>query len=368
MIKANLKIRTNNGSYSIIIGSNLLKKLSKVLMKNEVNFNKCFLLIDKKIGKKKIKEISSSISKKKIIYLFNSTEKNKSINSVIKILDLLQKNNFNRNDCLISIGGGITGDTGGFAASLFKRGIKFINIPTTLLAQVDSSVGGKTGINTIYGKNLIGSFYQPNLVITDTYFLKTLPKREITCGYAEILKHSLISDKKFFLYLNKNIQKILKLKSPFIEKAIFESCKIKRNIVQKDEKENKLRKILNFGHTFAHAYEASMTYSKKLNHGEAVILGIYSSLKFSLENKLINLSEFNLIIRHLNKAKLSYNVSNYFSKIDTKKIISYMRNDKKNNSEKINLVLLKKIGSMELNKKFSKEKIKLFINDKLLID
>ena len=368
MIKANLKIRTNNGSYSIIIGSNLLKKLSKVLMKNEINFNKCFLLIDKKIGKKKIKEISSSISKKKIIFLFNSTEKNKSINSVIKILDLLQKNNFNRNDCLISIGGGITGDTGGFAASLFKRGIKFINIPTTLLAQVDSSVGGKTGINTIYGKNLIGSFYQPNLVITDTYFLKTLPKREITCGYAEILKHSLISDKKFFLYLNKNIQKILKLKSPFIEKAIFESCKIKRNIVQKDEKENKLRKILNFGHTFAHAYEASMTYSKKLNHGEAVILGIYSSLKFSLENKLINLSEFNLIIRHLNKAKLSYNVSKYFSKIDTKKIISYMRNDKKNNSEKINLVLLKKIGSMELNKKFSKEKIKLFINDKLLVD
>ena len=368
MIKANLKIRTNNGSYSIIIGSNLLKKLSKVLMKNEINFNKCFLLIDKKIGKKKIKEISSSISKKKIIFLFNSTEKNKSINSVIKILDLLQKNNFNRNDCLISIGGGITGDTGGFAASLFKRGIKFINIPTTLLAQVDSSVGGKTGINTIYGKNLIGSFYQPNLVITDTYFLKTLPKREITCGYAEILKHSLISDKKFFLYLDKNVQNILKLKSPFIEKAIFKSCQIKRDIVQKDEKENNLRKILNFGHTFAHAYEASMTYSKKLNHGEAVILGIYSALKFSLESKLMNLSDFSLIIDHLNKAELSYNVSEYFSKIDTKKIISYMRNDKKNNSDKINLILLKKIGSMELSKKFSEKKIRLFINEKLLMN
>ena len=368
MIKAKLKIRTNNGSYSIIIGTNFLNKLSKILSKNGINFNKCFLLIDKKIGKKRIKEISRSITKNKIIYLFNSTEKNKSLVTVIKILNLLQKDNFNRNDCLLAVGGGITGDTGGFAASLFKRGIKFINIPTTLLAQVDSSIGGKTGINTIYGKNLIGSFYQPNLVLADTLFLKTLPKREITCGYAEILKHSLISDKKFFLYLNKNIQKILKLKSPFIEKAIFESCKIKRNIVQKDEKENKLRKILNFGHTFAHAYEASMTYSKKLNHGEAVILGIYSSLKFSLENKLINLSEFNLIIRHLNKAKLSYNVSKYFSKIDTKKIISYMRNDKKNNSEKINLVLLKKIGSMELNKKFSKEKIKLFINDKLLVD
>ena len=368
MIKAKLRIKTNNGSYSLIIGTNFLDKLSKILRKNGFNFNKCFLLIDKKIGKKRIKQISKSISKKKIIYLFNSTEKNKSFSSVLKILNLLQKNNFNRNDCLLTVGGGITGDTGGFAASLFKRGIKFINIPTTLLAQVDSSIGGKTGINTVYGKNLIGSFYQPNLVLADTLFLKTLPKREITCGYAEILKHSLISDKKLFLYLDKNVRNILKLKSPFIEKAIFKSCKIKRDIVQKDEKENNLRKILNFGHTFAHAYEASMTYSKKLNHGEAVILGIYSSLKFSLDNKLINLSEFNLIIGHLSKAKLSYNVSKYFSKIDTKKIISYMQNDKKNNSEKINLILLKKIGSMELNKKFSKEKIRLFINEKLLIN
>ena len=368
MIKAKLKIRTNNGNYSIIIGSNFLDKLSKILNKNRINFNKCFLLIDKKIGKKRIKEISRSISKKKIIYLFNSTEKNKSLGSIIKILNLLQKNNFNRNDCLITVGGGITGDTGGFAASLFKRGIKFVNLPSTLLAQVDSSVGGKTGINTIYGKNLIGSFYQPNLVLADTLFLKTLPKREITCGYAEILKHSLISDKKFFLYLDKNIKNILKLKSPFIEKAIFESCKIKKGIVQKDEKESNLRKILNFGHTFAHAYEASMTYSKKLNHGEAVILGIYSSLKFSLVNRLINSSEFNLIIGHLNKAKLSYDFSKFFSKTDTKKIISYMQNDKKNSSEKINLILLKKIGSMELNKKFSKEKIRLFINDKLLMN
>ena len=368
MIKAKLKIRTNSGSYSIIIGSNFLDKLSKILNKNGINFNKCFLLIDKKIGKERVKEISRSISKKKIIYLFNSTEKNKSLSSVIKILNLLQKNNFNRNDCLITIGGGITGDTGGFAASLFKRGINFVNLPTTLLAQVDSSVGGKTGVNTIYGKNLIGSFYQPNLVLADTLFLKTLPKREITCGYAEILKHSLISDKKFFLYLNKNVQNILKLKSPFIEKAIFESCKIKRGIVQKDEKESNLRKILNFGHTFAHAYEAAMTYSKKLNHGEAVILGIYSSLKFSLVYRLISSSEFNLIIGHLNKAKLSCDLSKYFSKTDTKKIISYMQNDKKNNSEKINLILLKKIGSMELNKKFSKEKIRLFINDKLLMN
>ena len=184
MIKAKLGIRTNNGSYSIIIGTNFLDKLSKILRKNGFNFNKCFLLIDKKVGKKRIKQISKSISKKKIIYLFNSTEKNKSFASVLKILNLLQKNNFNRNDCLLTVGGGITGDTGGFAASLFKRGIKFINIPTTLLAQVDSSIGGKTGVNSPFGKNLIGSFYQPKLVLIDTNFLETLSRKQMICGYA----------------------------------------------------------------------------------------------------------------------------------------------------------------------------------------
>ena len=353
----------------IKIINNLISNINRIFTSQKLSFSKILIVVDKNIPIKFRKKLISNLKTDlKKIHVFNPSEKNKSQKTVEIIQNILFKNRFNRDDCLIAFGGGITGDVAAYSASTYKRGIKFVNIPTTLLAQVDSSVGGKTGINNSYGKNLIGSFYQPNLVLADTLFLKTLPKREITCGYAEILKHSLISDKKLFLYLDKNVQNILKLKSPFIEKAIFKSCKIKRDIVQKDEKENNLRKILNFGHTFAHAYEASMTYSKKLNHGEAVILGIYSSLKFSLENKLINLSEFNLIIGHLSKAKLSYNVSKYFSKIDTKRIISYMQNDKKNNSKKINLILLKKIASIELNKKFSKEKIRLFINEKLLIN
>ena len=366
MKQAKLKVKTKNGQYPIIIGSNLISKLSRIFKDNSITFNKCFILIDKNLKKKIISELTKSIKQKKIICVFNSSEKNKNINSVIKILNLLQKNDFNRNDCLITIGGGITGDTGGFAASLYKRGLKFINIPTTLLAQVDSSVGGKTGVNTRFGKNLIGSFYQPKIVLSDTNFLKTLPKREIVCGYAEILKHSIISKKIFFKYLNKNIRNIIHLKSPFIEKAIFESCKIKKEIVQKDENENNLRKTLNFGHTFAHAYEASMNYSKKLNHGEAVILGIYSALKFSLKNKIMNLSDFNLIAGHLEKAKLSYNINKYFTKTNTKKIVSYMQKDKKNNSQKINLVLLKKIGSVDLSKKFSSKQIHSFINESLM--
>ena len=366
MKKTKLNVKTKNGKYSIIIGSNLSDNLSKIFKENFLYFNKCFLLIDKNIEKKTIKKLTNSINQKKIIYFFNSSEKNKNISTVVKILNLLQKNNFNRNDCLITIGGGITGDTGGFAASLYKRGLKFVNIPTTLLSQVDSSVGGKTGVNTTFGKNLIGTFYQPSLVLADTIFLKSLPKREIICGYAEILKHSIIFKKRNFEYLDRNVKNILSLKSPYIERAILDSCKIKREIVQKDENENNLRKILNFGHTFAHAYEASMNYSKKLNHGEAVILGIYSALKFSLKNKILKKIDFNLIVSHLEKASLSYNIKKIFSKKDVSKIVSYMQKDKKNNSEKINLILLKKIGVVDLKMKFSKKQIETFFNKALL--
>ena len=311
-------------------------------------------------------KVKKSFIKKKIyIYYFRANEVNKNINYVYKILDILLKKNFSRDDCIISIGGGITGDISGFAANLFKRGIKFINIPTTLLSQVDSSIGGKTGVNTKYGKNLIGSFYQPNLVISDILFLKTLPKREIICGYGEILKHSLIANKSFYNFLNNNKEKIFKLSSPFIEKAIYESCKIKKNVVEKDEKENGLRKILNFGHTFAHAYEASLGFSKKLNHGEAVILGLKTALSFSLRKKLIKKNEYNSIINHIYDCNLPSDLSKFFELKDINKVVNFMLKDKKNNSNKISLVLLRKIGSPLINQTYSKENLKSFLKYEL---
>ena len=277
-----------------------------------------------------ISSISKSLKRKKIFrFKFNANEKNKSQKNINKILKTLLNKNFSRKDCLISIGGGITGDVGGFAASLYKRGLQFINLPTTLLSQVDSSIGGKTGINTKEGKNLIGSFYQPKIVISDTEFLKTLTKREIICGYGEILKHSLILNKTFYKYLDNNASNILELKTPYIEKAIFESCKIKKFIVEKDEKEIGIRKILNFGHTFAHAYEATLGYSKRLNHGEAVILGIISALKFSLKNKLIKTKEFQKIVNHIVKMRLPLNIKNYFSLKNLNSIVLFMMKDKK---------------------------------------
>ena len=362
-----LNINTKSQSYPIIIGSNLVNNIGNIAKKNSLNFKKCLLIIDSNISKKIILIIKKSLNKKNLyIHFFKANEINKNQNSVNKILDILLKKNFSRDDCLISIGGGITGDITGFAASLFKRGLKFINIPTTLLSQVDSSIGGKTGVNTKYGKNLIGTFYQPNLVISDTQFLNTLPKREIVCGYGEILKHSLIANKSFYNFLNRNSNKIFNLSTPFIQKAIYESCKIKKSVVEKDEKEKGLRKILNFGHTFAHAYEASLGYSSKLNHGEAVILGMHTALNFSLKSNILNKKEHNIIINHISNMKLPSKLNTLFKVKDLNKILSFMLKDKKNNSNKISLVLLKKIGSPVINKEYSQKSLALFLKKELI--
>ena len=362
-----LKVKTNNSKYSIIIGNGLIDRISKLLKENSINFNQCLIVVDNKVPKNLLKKIFLHLPKKnRSVHYFEANELNKNQKSVNKILTILLKKKFNRNDCLISVGGGITGDVSGFAASIFKRGIKFVNVPTTLLSQVDSSIGGKTGINNKFGKNIIGTFYQPRLVISDINFLKTLPKRELICGYGEILKHALIANKKFFLFLDKNGTQILNLKSPFIEKAIYQSCSIKKRVVEIDEKEKNLRKILNFGHTFAHAYEATLGYSKKLNHGEAVILGIKTASKFSRVNKILNINEFKLIENHLNKLSLPCNVSNFFSSSNLNKIISFMRNDKKNSTKKISLVLLKKIGYPLFNYQFNEKKIKFFLKKELI--
>ena len=363
MKKKRILINTVEGRYPILIGENLISKLGNFLKKNNIFSSKIFLVIDKNVPTKMVKLIKNSINKKIFFIYLKSNEKNKSQKNVDKIINILLKNNFNRNDCIISVGGGIIGDLTGYAASIFKRGLFYVNIPTTLLAQVDSSIGGKTGINSKYGKNLIGTFYQPKLVISDISFLESLPKREILCGYAEIFKHSLISDRNFFNFLNKNTEEILNLKTPFIEKSIYKSCNIKKKIVEKDFKEKGLRKILNFGHTFGHAYEISLGYSSKLNHGEAVLLGVSSAAKFSHDNKILSTNEYKLITQHIRKINNKLHLKYYFKKNNIKKIVDFMSVDKKNSDEKINLILIKKIGEVNFNYKFNSKKIISFFNN-----
>ena len=311
-----ISVPLKHNSYPIWINNGLLSSLPKLL--DSLNKGQMWIIFSQENVyqqiSKKIHHILKSNGFKIKIIILNNGEDAKTFRSTEKIFLELVSKNCDRTSTFLAIGGGVTGDVCGFVAATFMRGVNYIQIPTTLLAQVDSSIGGKTGIKTKYGKNLIGTFYQPNLVISDTTFLKSLPKREIICGYAEILKHSLIMNKQLFNYLDKNANNILKLKKPFLEKAIYQSCLVKKKIIEKDENEKNIRQILNFGHTFAHAFEATNNYSKKLNHGEAVLLGMVCALNIANQNKKIVKTDYIKIINHYKKLNLPINIKKFFSK------------------------------------------------------
>ena len=276
--------------------------------------------------------------------------------------------NINRDSVVVSIGGGVTGDLVGLASSIVLRGVKCIHVPTTLLSQVDSSVGGKTGINTKHGKNLVGTFYQPEGVLIDINFLKTLPERELRAGFAEVVKYSFIYDKKFFNYLENNIENIKKLKSPYIENIIFKSCQIKAKIVSIDEKEQGIRAILNFGHTFAHAFESLINYdSKKLIHGEAVAIGMVCAFKLSIQMNLCSKKEAERCIRLISKFNLPTKLKDINGlKLSSKELLNKFYLDKKVKNGKITLILCNGIGSALIKNNVNERTLKKFFNE--LID
>ena len=364
IIKLNVKTKTKK--YPIYFGNNILNKTGKLVKKKLPGVKKVCIISDNKIPKKLLIQLLKSLKNYDIkLFKLTANEKNKSLSVANKIIEQLLKINFNRSDCLISFGGGILGDLSAFISNLTKRGIKFINIPTTLLAQVDASIGGKTGINSNQGKNLIGTFYQPDFVLSDPMLLKSLPQREIVSGYAEILKHSLILDKKFFIWLKNNGKKIIfERNKVLLVDAIFKSCKIKSSIVSKDEREKNLRMILNFGHTFAHGFESVKKFSKKLNHGEAVLLGMIIACDLSKKKKLLSFKELSSIKKHYKNLELPMNIKKIIKKNEINKIIYFMKKDKKNVSNKINLILLKKIGKTTRPKQISlgSEEVKKFLN------
>ncbi len=366
MKNTKLFVKTKSKSYPIFFGNNILNKTGFLIKKNLPGVKKICIISDNKLPRFVLKKLIKSLKKYDLrIYKLLANEKTKSLNVANKIIEQLLNNNFNRSDCVIALGGGVLGDLSAFISNLTKRGMKFINIPTTLLAQVDASIGGKTGINSNQGKNLIGTYYQPDFIVSDVSLLKSLPQREIISGYGEILKHSLISDKKFFLWLFKNGKKIINDKNNiFLKEAIVKSCKIKCQIVNKDEKEKNLRMILNFGHTFAHGFEATKNFSKKLNHGEAVLLGMMVASDLANKKRKLSHKDLMLIKQHYINLKLPMLISKVFKKQDVKKIIYFMKKDKKNIDEKINLILLNKIGKTTQPKKFSlsSTQIKKFLN------
>ena len=352
-MKKQIHIKTKDKNYKIIIENGSLKKYLKSELTSS---SKKFIVVDDKISKK-IKRLIKN-NKKVVLIKIKGSETIKSIEIYWKIISKLLQKKINRSSTLIAIGGGTIGDLCGFIASTIHRGIRFVLIPTTLLSQVDSSIGGKNGINSKYGKNLVGTFYQPDFVVIDPSILKSLTLKQIRSGYAEILKHAIINDDKFYQWLKNNFNKIFKLDKKIVSYAIEKSIKIKANFIMEDEKESlknsSSRAILNFGHTFGHALESINEYKSTLTHGEAISIGMVIAVKIS--HQIGRLSKYQLddIIEHFNKCGLP--TSNNLIKKD--RYYKFLINDKKNQNKKINLILLNKIGEAFYAKNFELNKIK----------
>ncbi len=354
--------KINSKKYPIYLGNNNFVLLKKKIKHFCPKAKKIAIIYDNGVPIKLLNKLKNKINNYNIIKIkVRPTEKNKSLSLAKSILDKLMIKNFSRSDLIISVGGGIVGDIAGFIASIFKRGINFINIPTTLLAQVDSAIGGKTGINSPQGKNLIGSFYNPKFVLIDTNFLLSLPQKQMICGYAEILKHAIIKDKIFFNWLKTNSKDIIfKKKMKKVNYAIKKSCLIKLSFVDRDFKESSLRMKLNFGHTFAHAIESYDRYLQKYNHGEAVLIGMVIATKVSNHLKICNDDTLNNIIEIYKKNSLINYVNKFKDFKNLNNLIKFMKNDKKNYNEKISLILLKDIGKTTIPGRyiFSTDKIR----------
>ena len=331
----------------IIIGNEICNKTS---ISKYIDYKDVAIITNTKVAHLHLKNLEKSLKSFNVkTLILPDGEKYKNISSLNKVHDFLIKNKFNRNLTVIALGGGVIGDLAGFASDTFLRGVNLIHIPTTLLAQVDSSIGGKTGVNHKYGKNLIGSFKHPMAIFIDTSYLKTLPQKEYISGLSEVVKYGAIGDKVFLKWLNKNSKLILKRDSDSLIKLITNSVKAKVSVVQKDEKESNIRAHLNFGHTLGHAIESSLNY-KGISHGEAVSIGMLFASAISVEKSDLKIDEFNLIENTLANFSLPVRIP---SSITCAKILKNMMYDKKNRQGKINFVLLTSIGSCYLNDRIS---------------
>ncbi|MDR2778569.1 MAG: 3-dehydroquinate synthase [Rickettsiales bacterium] len=367
MKKVSVKLSTNG--YDILIGSGLLRE-SAELINGVFPINKCkkaFVIADENIRTFGYLETLND-NLKRVGYEYMNIvippgEKSKSFRVFERTAEFILQNGLSRSDFLVALGGGVVGDLVGFLASVLLRGIQFLQIPTTLLAQVDSSVGGKTGINSNSGKNLMGTFHQPRLVIIDPLTLETLPPRDLRAGYTEALKYSLVMDRDFFHYLEKNGKRCIDLDPDVCDYVIQKSCQSKAYIVEQDEYETKdIRVILNLGHTFGHVYEKIANFDeRKIRHGEAVGIGILQAFQLGSKIGIGDEGELNLLLGHFDKLGL-FNFDDLgkigdFRDVSHEVFMNLMKKDKKSECGKINLVLCEKIGVARLFRGIPEEKI-----------
>ena len=344
MINLSVNIKSENKSYPISIENQSISTMREKIF-SFLNGKNFLVVISKKVEKLYGKELGFEKSQK---FILKDGEKEKNFKNYKKILEKALKLKLTRQDAIIAIGGGVVGDLAGFAASTYMRGISYIQVPTTLLACVDSSVGGKTAIDTSFGKNLVGTFYQPDIVFINPNFLKTLDERQFKSGMGEVIKYSFIEksckcDEELNLtnFLSDNVQKILEREEKTLAKLIEICIKLKISVVEKDEKESNLRKILNLGHTYGHAVEKITNY-KKYTHGEAVVEGLRFAFHLAVKKNLIDKNYKYFADDVIKKFKFCE-----IPKFDLPKMIKLMQMDKKSTSKYIIFILPKDYSVVE---------------------
>ncbi len=347
----NVSVALGDRPYTIHIGKGMLEQCFDLLppsIKDNLKERHVFILYDENVypyAQVVDEALAGKAADTKMLSI-KGGEKTKSYDGYQTVLEWLLEKGVNRHSVLIALGGGVVGDLGGFVASTVMRGIAYVQIPTTLLSQIDSSVGGKTGINTPQGKNLVGTFYQPQTVICDIGTLGTLPERELKAGYAEMSKYGLINDAAFYDWLSTYGEDVLKLKSEALIHAIQTSCQAKADIVAADEHEGGIRALLNLGHTFGHALEAACQYDGRLLHGEAVAMGIVMATDLSVQMGLCTPNDLNRVIDEYQKLDIKTKASQIDPPIkqSPEEIINLMTKDKKAKGGKIGFILLRGIG------------------------
>jgi 3-dehydroquinate synthase len=353
-------------SYDIQIGEGLLNDAGAFiapLLKRPFTA----IVTDENVAKFHLKTLKNSLAVagiKSVAIILPAGEKTKGFPALADLCEKLLGAGIERRDRIIALGGGVIGDLTGFAAAILRRGVDFIQIPTTLLAQVDSSVGGKTGINTIHGKNLIGSFHQPVLVLADTKLLETLPRRELAAGYAEVAKYGLLGDKPFFEWLEANAELLMRGDSQARSYAIHKSCSAKAAIVAEDETEQGVRAHLNLGHTFGHALEQATGYSNRLLHGEGVSVGMVQAFRFSEKLGQCVEGTADRVARHLKSVGLPTHMSEIEGTLPSvADLVEIMRQDKKAQAGKLTFILARSIGDAFIAKNISDADVIAFLKE-----
>ncbi len=351
-----VKVALGARSYSIEIGSGLLSTVGKRCQNLGLG-KRCAIITDRRVGPLYAKKAAASLKQAGFetnIITVAAGEKAKSLSVVGQCYDQLAACRLERKSFVVALGGGVVGDLAGFVAASYLRGIPFVQVPTTLLAQVDSSVGGKTGINLKAGKNLVGAFYQPRLVLCDLDTLRTLPSREYRAGLAEIIKYGIIYDAALFDRIERDMTLLLKKHPRTLAEVVARCCEIKADVVGQDETESGLRAILNFGHTIGHAIEAISGYGKFL-HGEAISIGQVAAAKISAEQSGLSEEDVARITQLFKRAGLPTKIK--LSSAQRAKLFAAMKVDKKVSAGEIKFVLARKIGRVDFGQKVSADSI-----------